>query len=205
MVTSSLARLTLVCVAVAACGEYPHANPFDPATSISISINGPDSAHSIGEDLSFTFSASRSWQDVAPQWLSGNDGILGERGPGQFQVNGLGTVDVLVAVGVHTGSHRVVVIQRPKHVVFCYFAACPTSLALGGTATLNLVQKDSLGTALLLGQVPAQVQYDVRPAGVLQIVTGTPSSVQVKAIATGRAYVVAALGASMDSVALTVQ
>jgi hypothetical protein len=67
------------------------------------------------------------------------------------------------------------------------------------------VQTDSLGTALLLGQVPAQLQYDVRPAGVLQIMTASPSSVQVKAIGTGRAYVVAALGTYMDSVAVTVQ
>lgn len=201
----SLSRFGLLCVVVAACGEYAHTNPFDPATNLSIVIAGPDSAHSIHETMSFTFEASRSWADVTPQWLSGNDAILGEQSAGQFQANGPGTADVLVAVGAHTGRHRVVVIQRPKHVLFCYFAPCPTSLASGSSATLNVVQTDSLGTALLPGQTPAQIQYDVRPAGVLQIVTGSPSSVQVQAIGTGRAYIIAALGTFLDSVAVNVQ
>lgn len=64
---------------------------------------------------------------------------------------------------------------------------------------------DSLGTALLPGQAPAQVQYDVRPAGVLQIPSASPLSVQVKATGIGRVYVIAALGASLDSVAIQVQ
>ncbi|HEY2852469.1 MAG TPA: hypothetical protein VGJ18_06460 [Gemmatimonadaceae bacterium] len=201
----SLLRLVLLCVVVTACGEYAHTNPYDPATNISILIAGPDSAHSIHENLSFTFEVSRSWPGVVPQWLSGNDAIIGARGPGQFQVNGNGTADVLVAVGAHIGHHRVVVVQRAKQALFCYYAPCPTSLALGAAATLNVVQADSLGTVLLSAQAAAQVQYDVRPAGVLQIMTASPSSVQVKAIGTGRAYVVAALGTYMDSVAVTVQ
>jgi hypothetical protein len=87
----------------------------------------------------------------------------------------------------------------------CYFAGCPTSLAVGGVATLNVVQTDSLGTALLPGQAPAQVQYDVRPAGVLQVLSAGPLSVQVKATGIGRVYVIATLGASLDSVAIQVQ
>ena len=68
-----------------------------------------------------------------------------------------------------------------------------------------MVQTDSLGSALLAGEAPGQVQYDVRPTGVLQILTGSPLSVQVKAIGSGRAYVVAALGTALDSVAISVQ
>lgn len=205
MVKSSLARLALVCVVLAACGEYAHSNPFDPATKVDIVITGPDSAHSIHEMLTFTYAISRSWPGVVPQWLSGSDGVLGARTPGQFETNGPGTADVLVSVGAHTGSHRVVVIQRPKHMIFCYFAACLTTIAVGDVTTLNLVQTDSLGTVLLAGQTPAQLQYAVRPAGVLQITTSSPSSVQLKAIGSGSAYVVATLGTYTDSVGVTVQ
>lgn len=202
---SALAGVAAVCAVTAACGEYAHTNPYDPATNVSILITGPDSAHSLHETVSFTYAVDRTWDGVTPQWLSGNDAILGARGPGQFEVTGTGTADVLVAVGAHAGHHQVVVVQRPKHAYFCYFAACPTTVALGSVATLNVVQTDSLGSALVAGQAPAQVQYDVRPSGVLQIVTGSPLSVQVKAIGSGRAYVVAALGTALDSVAVTVQ
>ena len=205
MVSGAVSRLAIVCILMAACGEYAHTNPYDPATSVDIVIAGPDSAHSIHEDMAFTYQMSRSWDGVAPVWVSGSDAILGAIGPGQFQVNGPGTVDVLLTVGAHTGHHRVVVVQRPKHAYLCYFAGCPTTMPLGGIATLNVVQTDSLGTALLPGQSPAQIQYDVRPAGVLQIVTTSPSSVQVKAVGIGRVFVIAALGTALDSVAVTVQ
>ena len=204
-VIDPLSLLAAVCVIVAACGEYAHTNPYDPATPVTIVISGPDTAYSLHQDVSFTYQIDRTWEGVPPVWLSGNDAILSERGPGQFQVSGVGTTDVSLSVGVHTGHHRVVVIQRPKHALFCYFAACPTSLALGGVATLSVVQTDSLGTALLAGQSPAPVQYDVRPAGILQILGTSPLSVQVKAIGSGRAYLIAALGASLDSVAIAVQ
>jgi hypothetical protein len=194
-----------VCALMAACGTYDHTNPYDPATNVTILIAGPDSAHSIHEDLSFTYQMSRSWEGVAPVWLSGSDAVLSARAPGQFQVSGPGTADVSLSVGVHTARHRVVVIQRPKHAFFCYFAGCPTSLGVGGVATLNVVQTDSLGTVLLPGQAPAQVQYDVRPAGVLEILSASPLSVQVKATGIGRVFVIAALGASLDSVAIQVQ
>jgi len=201
----SVWRLALLCVAVAACAEYPHTNPYDPATNVSILIAGPDSAFSIHENLSFTYVVTPNWDGVVPQWLSGNDAVLGARGSGQFQANGLGTTDVLVAVGPHIGHHRVVVIQRAKQALFCYYASCPSSLSLGGAVTLDIVQTDSLGVVLRSSAFLAQVQYDVRPAGVLQVLTGTPSSVQVKAIGTGSAYVVAALGTFVDSVAINVQ
>ena len=200
---AALSRVAALCVLVVACGEYAHTNPYDPATKVTIVIHGPDSAHSLHETLSFTYQIAPDWAGVVPVWLSGNDAILGATGPGQFQVNGVGTVDVSLSAGPHTGHHQVVVIQRPKHALFCYFTSCPSSLALGGVATLNLVQTDSLGTALLSSQAPAQVQYDVHPAGILQIVSASPLSVQVKAIGSGTAYVIAALGASLDSVAVS--
>lgn len=202
---SSLFCAATVYALMTACAAYEHTNPFDPATNVDIVINGPDSAYSIHEDISFTAQISRTWDGVSPVWLSGSDAILGEQAPGQFQTNGPGAAEVLLTVGVHTAHHRIVVIQRPKHAYFCYFAGCPTSMAVGGVATLNVVQTDSLGTALLAGQAPAQVQYAVRPAGVLQIVSASPLSVQVKAVGIGRVYVIAAIGASPDSVAITAQ
>src|SRR5690242_20334178 len=113
MVSRSASRLALICVLALGCGEYAHTNPYDPATNVSIVIAGPDSAHSIHENLAFTYQMSRSWDGVVPVWVSGSDAILGVLGPGQFQVNGPGTVDVLLTVGAHTGHHRVVVVQRP--------------------------------------------------------------------------------------------
>jgi hypothetical protein len=39
---------------------------------------------------------------------------------------------------------------------------------------------DSLGTELVGGQPAAALQYNVHPSGVVSIIAGTPSSVQVQ-------------------------
>ena len=203
---SALARLALVCAVVAACGEYAHTNPYDPATNVTIVIHGPDSAHSIFEEMSFTYDITPNWAGVVPLWRSDSGLVIGSRGPGLFAVNGPGTADVVLSVGTHTARHRVVVIQRPKRVYFtCFVGPCPTSVAVGRVVNLTVVQMDSLGTELVGGQPAAAIQYNVRPSGVLSIIAGTPSSVQVQGIGSGRAFVIATLGAWLDSVSVTVQ
>lgn len=201
----SLSRLALLCVPLAACGEYAHTNPYDPATDVTLVINGPDSAHSMHEYMTFTYEITPNWKGVVPQWSSENGGVVAAAGGGVFQVTSLGSTYVRLSLGTHVARHRVVTVQTPRHVVFCYAGPCPTSVALGGVLTLGLVQTDSIGFPVGNVSAQAQVQYNVRPSGVLQVLSGTTQSVQVQAIGSGRAYVIAALGSFADSLAITVQ
>jgi hypothetical protein len=54
--THTLAVLALW--ASTACGDFPHTNPLDPAAHVDLSIEGPDSAVSLGDTVSFEVRSS---------------------------------------------------------------------------------------------------------------------------------------------------
>jgi hypothetical protein len=52
----------------AACGDFAHTNPLDPATRVELSLVGPDSAFSIGDTLRFTIASDPAYTPAIVEW-----------------------------------------------------------------------------------------------------------------------------------------
>jgi hypothetical protein len=138
-IRSSLAALGIVACALG-CLDLAHTNPFDPATPIDVSLTGPDSAYSLQQIIPFSFTSGTQWPGVVG-WRSTNEALLHSLGDGRFGVVGFApapndTASVVVSLGTHTATHRVVVSQRVGGFTF----GCPTS---GGPCVFPLGSRDA--------------------------------------------------------------
>ncbi len=53
-----------------ACGDYARTNPYDAAVPVSITIAGPDTLFSLGEQGHYTAQSSPVFPDSAIEWAS---------------------------------------------------------------------------------------------------------------------------------------
>jgi hypothetical protein len=208
--TGSLAVFGLLIAS--ACSDYPHANPWDPASVVQIELTGPDTTYSVGEVVTFTFRTTPEWPNVVAGWSSSNETVLWPMGNGQFVVrpfgNGFGHVDVVLTLGPHSQRHELVLAQRFAKVaiVGCSASPCLSFGVLGHQLTLTAELRDALDYRLAEAfATDVNVTFRSTRPEVARIASSGPRSVTVESVSNGSSWMVASAGSSSDSVLVSVQ
>jgi hypothetical protein len=195
----------------AACLDLAHTNPFDPATKVDIQVTGPDSAFSLQQIIGFSVASKPDWSGVV-EWKTTNESVLQSLGDGRYGVVGVvappnDTASVLVLLGTHTATHRVVVRQRVAGFRFPCLAGGSCGVPVGARTGLTFEGHDANGFRMVL---PYSVQAESRQPSVLRIDGYLPSpvgsyTVGISALAAGATYLVVSSGVARDSVLVTVR
>jgi hypothetical protein len=207
LVPLALAAYTLACV------DLAHTNPYDPETPFDVQVSGPDSAFSFQQIIPFSFTSDPEWSGPV-QWKTSNDKLLHSFGDGRFAVVGFAappndTASVVVLLGTHTATHRVVVTQKVAGFSFaCPVRDAPCQFPRGaGNAVVNFEGHDANGFRMV---GPYSVQVASTQPGVLRIdqFVAAPAgtySVAVSPLTVGTCYFIAISGGKRDSVFVTVR
>jgi hypothetical protein len=194
-----------------ACVDLAHTNPFDPATKVDIQVSGPDSASSLQQILTYSFTSNPEWPGVAA-WRTSNEALLHSLGDGRYGVVGAATPpndtsSVVVVLGTHVATHRVVVQQRLTGLtVTCVPANSQCVLPIGTpNAAVSVTGHDANGFGMA---VPFSVQIVSRQSSIVRM-DGSPGTaisftLPVTPLARGTSYIVASSGQVRDSVLVTV-
>lgn len=110
-----LSPLAIAACAALACGDLPHANPYDPDSPMRVSVTGPDSSRSIGDTLEFKLTTRPVWTGKPPVWselgapnsYGAAPGNLVSLGNGRFLVHYASPVPLLDRISVVVGGHVV--------------------------------------------------------------------------------------------------
>jgi hypothetical protein len=208
VVGQRLRRLALTIVAVAACGEYAHTNPYEPGANVTISVLGPDTITALAKLAQFTYSATPPLPGANPAWESDAPSVLQPAGEGFFRSADNGTAVIRVTVGPHTGSKTVVVRQQLDHLVICLnIAGCDSPYRLGSAdRTITLVPVDANSAALKNPVYPpiGSMRVAVRNPAVAQATLLSPAAFAVKPLGIGQTFAVLTVGSRSDSVAVVV-
>ena len=148
-------QIELVALGLAAaalgCLDLAHTNPFDPATPVAVQVTGPDSAYSFQQIIPFSFTSDPEWAGVV-QWKTSNEKLLHSYGDGRFGVVGFAappndSASVVVLLGTHAATHRVVVAQKVAGFTFtCPFRDAPCQFPRGaGNAVVDFEGHDANG------------------------------------------------------------
>jgi hypothetical protein len=209
---SSLVALALAAVALG-CLDLAHTNPFDPATPVAVQVTGPDSAYSFQQIIPFSFTSDPDWAGVV-QWKTSNEKLLHSFGDGRFGVVGFAapphdTASVVVLLGTHAATHRVVVTQKVAGFTFtCPFRDAPCQFPRGaGNAVVNFEGHDANGFRMV---GPYSVQVASSQPSVLRVdqFVAAPLgsySVAVSPLTVGTCYFIASSGGLRDSVLVNVR
>jgi hypothetical protein len=209
---SSFATLGLI-AGVVGCLDLAHTNPFDPGTPIDIAVTGPDSAYSLQQIIGFSFTSDPEWPGVVA-WKSSNEGLLHSLQDGRFGVVGAAappndTASVMVLLGTHVATHRVVVRQRLVAFTFACFAATSPCVYSAGKrdASIIVAGRDANGFPIA---VPFVLQLQSTRPNVLRI-DGNPGgpetafTLPVSPLTPGTSFVIASSAGFRDSVLVTVR
>jgi hypothetical protein len=198
-------------VLLAGCLDLAHTNPFDPGTRVDIAVTGPDAATSLQQIVTYAYTSAPAWPG-AVEWRSTNDGLLHSLGAGRFGVVGVAappndTASVLVLLGTHAATRRVVVTQRLAGFTFsCIGASTPCSYQSGQARTIALEGHDANGFRMVL---PYSVQVSSTQPNVLRVDSapglGVAFSVGISPLTPGTSYLVATASGVGDSVLVTVR
>ena len=209
--TQWLSMIGVCVLTVAGCLDLAHTNPFDPETKVEIQLTGPESATSLQQILTYSFTSKPAWTGTV-QWKSTNEALLHSLGDGQFGVVGVAaapndTASVLILLGTHTATHRVVVTQQLTGFTFtCIGAASPCVFQSGQPRSIAFDGHDANGFRMVL---PYSVQVSSSQPGVLRIDSspgsGVTFTVSVSPLAAGTSYFVASALGVRDSVLVTVR
>ena len=195
-----------------ACADLAHTNPYDPATPIEVEVSGPDSAHSFQQIIPFSYKSDPAWAGPVG-WKTSNVNLLHSYGDGRFGVVGFAaspndTASVIVSLGTHTATHRVVVAQKVAGFTFaCPVRGAPCVFARGANAGIDFEGHDATGFRMF---GPYSVEVGSSQPGVLRIdrFVAAPLgsySVAVSTLAAGTCYFIASSGGVRDSVFVTVR
>jgi hypothetical protein len=79
-----------ILVAAVACGDpYKHTNPYDPATPVSVTVTGPDSLFSYGEQGNFGAVTVPAFPDTAARFATSDSAAFPPSGSSGFRNGGL--------------------------------------------------------------------------------------------------------------------
>lgn len=183
------------------CGEYPIVNPNDSRYPVSITILGPDSAFSVGEELTFTVHTDPVWTGAPPSWES--DWRFRSLGEGRFKVEwvryGPQRGTIRARLGPHVAEHPVVVRQRVARIELL---GAMDTLRLGPHEQeyqLQLRAFDALG-AEIRELWSTQATFVSRDPDIIRIDGATAYSV-----GNGTTWIVAELDGVQDSIPASVR
>jgi hypothetical protein len=202
-----------ILVCALGCLDLAHTNPFDPAAKVEVQVTGPDSAYSLQQIITFSFTSTPEWPGVI-DWKTANESLLHSLGDGRFGVVGVAappndTASVVVFLGTHSAAHRVVVSQRVAGFTFvCVYRGEPCVFPVGvRDANVNVEGHDANGFAM---RMPYSVQVESSRPSVVRIDGSRPATpgrftFAVTALAPGTSYFIASSGSVKDSVLVIVQ
>ena len=198
-------------VALAGCRDLAHTNPYDPETRVDIQLTGPESGTNLQQIITYSFTSNPVWPGAA-LWKSTNEALLHSLGDGQFGVVGIAappndTASVVVLLGTHVATQRVVVAQQLTGFTFtCTGATSPCVFQSGQPRSISFEGHDGNGFRMVL---PYSVQVSSRQPSVLRIDSspgpGVTFIVNVSPLAAGTSWFVASALGVRDSVLVTVR
>jgi hypothetical protein len=180
------------------CGDLAHTNPLDPESHPVITITGPTEIHSLGQQVTYSFTSVPEWRSKIPiSWASSDGAVLYSiHGDERFMTLGNGTAEVQVTLGPHTGTLSVTVSQIATDVIVKSCDGRPAEITvLEHAYPLCAYVRDSVGSRVASQSVT--------------LTSDDPATVEVRdttAIAhrNGAVYVRATAGAWRDSLLVTV-
>jgi hypothetical protein len=216
--------------ALAACSDLVHSNPFDPASTVDVTIAGPDTLFSVGQLGQYTIQSVPSFTDPTAAWSASDGTILGLEGAGSFQLLGAPlfpatrSIQLSLSIGLYylphgsmyrrSFSRSVTVTQRLVSIKLrCPDTHACGAIAVGSAWSVWVDGADALGSQISGLTDPAFNPTTGTPIATFvvrdtTIATASPVGVRVATVVarrTGTTWIVASRGLLTDSLQLVVR